>query len=276
MTMKERKIESHNYWQTWGLYGGSGVGKSSLASTAPQPYVLDSNDGLLSIADKPGLEHVRGDRVMSMSDLDEVYAKASGTHGARDWRKKYHSYVYDHFNDIQGIIMDELGERALAKDDRREIDEWQQKEYGIMANKLSRHLRKWKKLPAHKMLLCGEAQDFETGVMRPALIGSMKHQFSYFCDHIAYMRVGKKGVRYLHLDPTDEYFAKTRAWWLAPQWRKMRVELADTTFMTRLIDEIRKGPQPTRAAKKTTTSSTAVPAGRKRRTAASSSLPSET
>jgi hypothetical protein len=251
--MKEQAILADNRWQTWTLFGPSGAGKTTTAASAPKPFVLDSNDGLLSIAGKPGLEHVRGGSVKRMGDLDDVYEKATGTHAKTDWSKRYQTYIYDHWDDIQGLIMDELGERALQKDDRREIDEWQQKEYGIMANKLSRYLRKWKRVPAHKILICGEASNFETGVLQPSLIGSMKTKLPYFCDHIAYVRIGKKGSRWLHLDPTDEFYAKTRAWWLPKEWRVLRIERDDTTFLTRLIEEIRKGPQATRSARKPST-----------------------
>jgi ABC-type oligopeptide transport system ATPase subunit len=251
--MNEKPIVADLQWQTMCLYGESGVGKTTVGVTAPKPYVLDSNDGLLSVANKPGLEHVRGDKVTKIADLDDVYAKATGTHGSKDWRKKYQSYLYDHFDDIQGIIMDELGERALVKDDRRDVDEWQQKEYGIMYNRLARHLRKWKRVPAHKILICGATSDFDTGVLRPSLIGAMKTKLSYFCDHIVYVRVGKKGSRWMHLDPTDEFYAKTRAWWLPKELRTLRIERDDTTFLTRFFEEVRKGPQATRSARKPST-----------------------
>lgn len=240
--MKSRAITSSTRWQTFCIYGPSGGGKSTLAATAPRPYVLDSNQGLLSIAGRGGFEHVRGDEVHGMKDLDEVYDNCTGT-GTADWSKKFNTIVFDHFDDIQGIIMDGLADKAAERDDRREVDELQQKEYGVMGNKLRRYLRKFKKVPMHKILICAEKSEFETGRLRPSLIGALKDQLPYFCDHTMYLRIGKKGVRYLHLDPTDDFYAKTRAWWLPPELRKIRIDFDNTTALTTLFDRIAAGPK---------------------------------
>jgi hypothetical protein len=239
--MRDRPITARRQHNTWTIYGASGAGKTLLAASAPKPYIGDSNDGLLTIADREGYEHVRGDRVHSMKDLDEIYDNLTGT-GEHDWSKKYETLSLDHFDDIQGIILDALADKAAAKDDRREVDMLEQREYGIMGNKLRRYLRKFKKVPKHKILICGETANFETGRLQPRLVGSMKNELPYFCDHIAYLRIGKKGVRYLHLDPTDTFYAKTRAWWLTPEQRRIRIEEGDHTALTRLFDLIAAGP----------------------------------
>ena len=111
--MRAKPITSDTRWQTFCIYGASGAGKSTLAATAPHPYILDSNQGLLSIAGRKGFEHVRGDDVHSMADLDAVYANCTGT-GEHDWTKKFDTVVFDHFDDIQGIVLDLLADRAAA------------------------------------------------------------------------------------------------------------------------------------------------------------------
>ena len=136
---------------------------------AIKAFILDSNQGLLSIAGRKGFEHVRGDDVHSMADLDAVYANCTGT-GEHDWTKKFDTVVFDHFDDIQGIVLDLLADRAAEKDDCREVDQLEQREYGVMGNKLRRYMRKFKRVPKHKILICGESQDFETGRLRPSLV----------------------------------------------------------------------------------------------------------
>ncbi len=248
--MRDREFTPQSRHQTWCIYGVSGGGKTTVAATAPRPYVCDSNDGTLSFAGRKGLEHVRGDKVRKLSDLDEVYDNFTAT-GQRDWSKKYDTLTLDHFDDIQGIIIDILADKAAEKDDRREVDMIEQREYGIMGNKMRRYVRKLKKLPKHKILICGEGVDFDSGRLRPQLIGAMKQQLPYYCDHIAYLRIGKKNVRYLHLESTGEFNAKTRAHWLPPEFRKLRVEFDDTTFLTRLFALIASGPQGFERAKRT-------------------------
>lgn len=238
-----KAVQARRRWQTFALHGDSGAGKTTLAATAPQSAFLDSNQGLISIAERPGLEHVHSEDVFAIADLDRAYDNFTGT-GEKDWRKKYKTLVFDHWDDIQGIVLDELAEKALAKDSDREADQIEQREYGIMYNKLARYLRKFKRVPIHKILICSSKEDFNTGQMRPNLIGQMKDRLPYFVDHTFYLRVGKKGVRYLHLDATDEFYAKTRAWWLPPEARKIRINFKDTTQLSTLFALIAAGPKP--------------------------------
>lgn len=249
---EDKRIVARLVWQRWAIYGPSGVGKTTLASTAPKPYFADSNSGLLSVASRPGFEHLRYTEIRRMRDLERLADKAAGRRDKK-WASRYSSLAYDHFDDIQGIVMDEIGERAKEKDDRRDVDDWQQRDYLLMYNRMNRHLRTMKRIPMHKILVCGEAEDYDTGRVRPSLVGQMKTKLSYALDVVAYLRLGKKGTRWLHLDPTDEFYAKTRAWWLAPEWRKVQVKHDDTTLLTRIMEEIAKGPQASRSAKKRST-----------------------
>jgi len=239
--MRALPITARSRWTTTCIYGISGGGKTTLAASAPRPFFLDSNQGLLAIADVPGLEHVRGDDVTKMSDLDDVYDNMTGT-GKKDWTKKFDTNVFDHFDDIQGIILDALADRAAEKDDRREVDQLEQNEYGVMGNKLRRYLRKFKRVPKHKILICSETQDYDTGRMKPHLIGAMKSQLPYYCDHIMYLRIGKRGRRYLHLNSGKDFYAKTRAHWLTPEQRVIRVEKGDHEVLTRFFELIAAGP----------------------------------
>lgn len=238
--MKALPVHGRNQWQTIVLHADSGAGKSTLAASAPRPFFLDSNKGLLSIADVAGLEHVRRADVHGMGDLDEAYDNLTGT-GKKDWSEQFDTIVFDHFDDIQGIVMDDLGDARAKKDSRFDEDEMQQKDYGTMGNKLRRYLRKFKRVPKHKILICGSSPDFESGQWRPSLVGALKHQLPYFCDHCMYLRVGKKHVRYLHLDETDKFYAKTRARWLPPDMRKFKIPLDDPTFLTRLFTLLAAG-----------------------------------
>ena len=225
-------------WTTTALFGPSGGGKTTLAATAPKPMILDSNQGTLSIEGRPSFAFGRVD-VHGIKELDRAYDNATGT-GKSDWRKKYETIVFDHFDDIQDLFLNQLGEAGAERDDRRDPDETQQREWGIMGSRLRRYLRKFKQVPMHKILICGEKEDRETGRMAPALVGALKGQLPYLVDHTMYLRIGKNGKRYLHLDSGEGWYAKTRAWWL-PE-RKLEVPFDDPTFLTRLFDRIAAGP----------------------------------
>lgn len=228
--------------QTWIIYGPSGIGKTTLAATAPRPAFLDSNRGLLSIAGRKGLEHVQSEDISKFKDLERAYTNFKGT-GKKDWRKLFDTIVFDHFDDIQAIVMEELGHKRKERDERKDLDEAEQKDWGVMATRLKRILRNFKTVPIHKILICGEATDNETGRLRPSLQGQLKTQLPYFADHTMYLRLDKKGRRWLHLDSTDEAYAKTRAHWLPPEYRKMQVPFTDTKFLTKLFATIAAGPK---------------------------------
>jgi hypothetical protein len=227
--VKARPVTPESRYQTWCLFGPSGGGKTTAAATGPKPIFLDSNKGLLSIAGRPGFEHVRSVDVHGFKDLEEAYQQCA----EENWAKRYSTIVFDHFDDIQDLVLNELGEKGADRDDRRDPDETQQREWGIMGSRLRRLLRKFKKLPMHKVLICGEREDRETGVMMPSLVGALRSQLPYFCDQTLYLRIGKKNVRYLHLDPGEGFYAKTRAWWI-PE-RKLRVDFDDTKLLTNLF-----------------------------------------
>lgn len=228
--------------QTFVLYGPSGAGKTSLAATAPRPAFLDTNKGLLSIAGRPGLEHVRGEDIDDVDALEKAYDNFTGR-GRKNWKGKFGTIVVDHFDDLQAMIMENLGARRVERNPSKDIDESEQKDWGVMATKLKRVLRKLKTVPIHKILICGEKPDREDGRLMPSLQGQMAGALPYFADHTMYLRIGKKGVRYLHLDATDEFYAKTRAWWLPPEMRKLRIDPNDTTTLTNLFALIAAGPK---------------------------------
>lgn len=227
-------------YPTIGIFGMSGSGKTSVAATADRPIFADSNQGTMAIDHVPELSHVRRKPVRSMIDLDKIYDNMTGT-GPKNWAKKFGTVVLDHFDDIQSIILDKLAERA--SDTREEPDQIEQREYGIMANKLRRYLRKMKAIPATKILIMGERMNENEGWMYPSLIGQMRDQLPYFLDHCIYLRVNDKGVRYLHLNPKPgEFYAKTRARWLSPEERKIRFDMDNYTLLTDLVNKIRRGP----------------------------------
>lgn len=246
--MKLLEVGGHSLYPTIGIFGMAGSGKTSLAATASRLLIADSNEGTTSIDHVPQFASVRRVRVESMEDLDTIYDNMTGT-GQKNWSKKFDTISLDHFDDIQAIILDKLSEKA--SDTREEPDQIELREYGIMANKLRRYLRKMKRIPAVKILIMGEKLNDHEGWMYPSLIGQMRDQLPYFLDHCIYLRVNDKGKRFLHLDPKPgEFYAKTRARWLTPDERKIRFDLDNYTLLADLIEKIRRGPGKTKSKRK--------------------------
>lgn len=227
-------------WYTLALYGPSGIGKTTLAATAPGPVLfLDSNKGLLSLKGRKGLSEFNSFPIGNFEDLEKAYANLTGT-GDYNWEGRFNSVVFDHFDDIQGLVLDELTAIAAAKDDRRLRDDPAQREWGIMGNRLKRVLRNFKSLPMHKILIFSVGEDKITGQARPRLSGQLGDQLPYFTDLIGYMKYAKGNKRGFVLEGSEEESAKNRAWWMKNNRRLLKFD--DTQFLTNLFQEVTAGP----------------------------------
>jgi hypothetical protein len=256
--MKDLPIENTNRFYTWLLLGRSGAGKTKLSATAPKPIFIDSNVGTASIEYIKDLGKVRRTpQITKIEQLDDVYDQLTGTSGSKvDWSKKFSTPVFDSWDDMQVIIMDRLISKAMEKAadtnmDEDEAEQLQLRQYGIMYNKLSRYMRKMKKIKKHRIFICSEKFSEEHDMMWPNLVGQMRERLPYLVDHTLYLRVNDKGVRYLHLNAKQgEFYAKTRASWLPDKYHKIRVDPKDTTLLTDLFALIAAGPKGLRAWKR--------------------------
>lgn len=246
--MKDLPIATASKHHSYLIFGRSGVGKTSLAATAPRPIIVDSNEGTASLEYATGLEHLkRTPRITRIQQLDEVYDQLTGTGGDKDWRKKYDTPVFDSWDDMQKLIHDGMVEKALeggSDPDDDDLDQIQLRQYGKMYNQMSRYMRKMKKIPKHKIFICAEKFSEDEDMMWPDLIGQMRGKLPYLVDHTLYLRMSDKGARYVHLNPkAGEWYAKTRLRWLPQEHRKFRFQLDDTSLLTDFFALVAAGPE---------------------------------
>lgn len=239
-------LRADSAFATITVYGDSGVGKTRLAGTATPPVlILNRDNGLMSLQHLKQYKDVMVEDINSSVDLEAALKNLRGV-GEHDWRK-FKTVVLDDLPSIQDMIMTELGEKAAERDDRRQLDEAQQRDYGVMGTRMRRYVRVLKTIPMHKVFVCQMAPDKDTGMIKPGLLGAMRHQLPHLCDAIIYMRMGaapEKGkpvTRMLYLEGTDEFLAKTRAWWL-PTRIKITANEERATLAT-LFTLIARGPQ---------------------------------
>lgn len=223
------------------IFGEFGVGKSTVAATAPKPKVLDSDFGSASYETRPQYEHVSVTNITKWSQLDKALANFQGVTKHR-WDKKFLTIIHDRFEDVQYMALDEMNAKIHQEKSHRDQDSYDKKEWGRMGVRARRYVRDMKALPVHKIYLCGQMTSNETGAAVPALAGGFKGQMPGLMDDVMYMRIGKKGRRYLHLHPTEEFYAKTRAWWFPKEPILVPDPAEDAKFMTRLIERLVAGP----------------------------------
>jgi hypothetical protein len=224
------------------IFGDFGTGKTTLAAGAPKPLFLDTDKGTAVFKGRPGFADVGIIDINKSEQLEKAYANFQGITSKR-WDKKYTTLVHDRFEDVQGMTLEEMNAEIVAKNPSRDIDGYDKKEWGRMGTRLRRYVRNMKALPIHKVFVCGQKAN-EMEVMVPALSGSLGRELPGLVDDVIYMRVGAKGRRFLHLHPTEEFYAKTRAWWLTPEEAKIRVPdpSKQPQFLSDLIARLIAGP----------------------------------
>lgn len=236
------------------IFGEFGVGKSTVAATAEKPKILDSDFGSAAYETRPGFEEAAKGvtNITKWSQLDRALKNFQGVTNKR-WDKKYKTIIHDRFEDVQYMHLDEMNVNIVQKNSNRDQDSYDKKEWGRMGTRARRYVREMKALPVHKIYLCGQAFD-DMGRLIPAIAGGFKGQMPGLMDDVFYMKIGKKGKRYLHHQPTEDFYAKTRAWWFPKEPILVPDAATDTKFMARLIERLVAGPiktQPKTATKGT-------------------------
>jgi phage nucleotide-binding protein len=184
------------------VYGSSGVGKTTLGTTAPKPLFISAESGLLSVADK-AVNYVE---IKSLQDLRDVYALLQkGEHG-------YESIVIDSLTEIQSFIINKItqGKRMPQK------SEWS--DFGFEMNKI---LRLFRDLPYHVIFLALETEkDDEDDRSRymPDLYGKVRTAGCAYMDFVGRMAVfniqegdAKVAKRAISFTATDRWIAKDRS-----------------------------------------------------------------
>lgn len=87
------------------IYWGAKKGKTTLASTAPNPLWLCSENGLLSVANKSP----KFRRINTLDDLKEVYKEL------RDEKTEFDTIIIDSLSEISKVIKDNLTDRWKTK-----------------------------------------------------------------------------------------------------------------------------------------------------------------
>ena len=201
------KIEStKNYAQTGVkclVYSHAGIGKTVLCSTAPDPFIISSESGLLSLAD----HDISMTEIKTVEDLGDVYNWAVSSKEA----EKFKTICLDSISEICETLLSTF--KAEERDARQA--------YGRMNDSMSSMIRKFRDLKDKHVYFTAKLKSLEsedTGIVRniPSMPGkTLLNELPYFFDELFVLRLGKLEdgtvYRYLQTNPTIKFEAKDRS-----------------------------------------------------------------
>lgn len=193
------------------IYGAAGAGKTKLIETLPNPLIISSEAGLLSIQDAD-IPYIA---VKSMDDLKEAYSFVTSS----DEAKEFNSISLDSISEIGEVVLNQ--ELKTAKDPRQA--------YGTMQQEVSDIIRAFRDIPNMHVYFSAkmEKQQDEMGRMlyQPSMPGNkMGQSLPYFFDLLLALRMEKDAEgttqRALMCDSDGLWQAKDRSgkldMWEAP------------------------------------------------------------
>lgn len=190
------------------VYGRAGRGKTTLCATAPNPFIISAEAGLLALT-RYNLPYIE---IRTISDLYEVFRWCQTSAEA----KQFQTICLDSLSEIAEVVL--LNAKRNVKDPRQA--------YGELIEQMTKLIREFRDLP-EKHVYMSAKQEFSkneaTGVMTngPMMPGSkLGQQLPYFFDEVFQLDIesppGQPSYRYLRTQPDFVNDAKDRSGLLDP------------------------------------------------------------
>ncbi len=158
------------------VHGQSGVGKTTLIGTLPNPVVISAEGGLLALADLeiPYLN------VTNMTELNEAYEWLASSKEA----DQFQSVAIDSISEIAEVVLNT--EKKLTKDPRQA--------YGALQEQMTDLIRAFRDLPKKHVYMSAKTEKAtdENGriLYSPSMPGNKLGQMlPYFFDEVLALRV---------------------------------------------------------------------------------------
>lgn len=221
------------------VYGDSGVGKTWLSCTAPEPLLILSDWAVA----RPTLERLRRDKgidpmtifVNSWDDFMDAYAYAASNVG------KYKTVVVDSLTDLNTRAMREVLATATTRRNTHDPDQLEQSDWGKVANRTLYAVELFRDLPCD-VVMTALAQEIKNEMFTAPLVApkSAQKRLPAYFNAVGYLvaeqRPGKPSIRKLHMDLSLTFQAKNPGGALPPM-----IEEPDLSALFPQIVQLLKG-----------------------------------
>lgn len=175
------------------IYGASGAGKTVLCSTAPNPLIISSESGLLSLAGKD----IPVAEISNERDLKEAYTYAA--------KSDFDTICLDSVSDIAETILAEY--KGLFTDGRQA--------YGKLNDIMGEYIRKFRDLKGKNVYFTAKEAKVDVNnvvIHQPMMPGqNLTNSLPYFFDCVIRLEANRKGERKLHTISTATQVCKDRS-----------------------------------------------------------------
>lgn len=208
------------------IYSAAGMGKTRLCATAPDPFIISCESGLLSIADF-NLPYIEA---TSIEKIKEVY----------EWIKhknEYKTVCLDSISEIGETVLNQFKKTKSSKG--TEMDA--RNAYGKMNDVMTEVIRNFRDLKGKNVYFSAKLLRLEDNMGVTSFVPSMPGKqvlsgMPYFFDLVAPIKIGQlkngKKYKYLQTEADFQYEAKDRSG---------KLNLIEKPDLTHIFNKILKG-----------------------------------
>ena len=181
------------------VYGQAGAGKTSLIATLPKPFILSTDNGLLSIQKYTNIPYVD---VKTKADYTDIMRYLKN----KEAKETYQTIVIDSITKLGDMIFNE--ESKTQKDNRQA--------YLATQFFLQALFKDFKDMPYYNTYFTAQMREAEDEVGKPLYAPYVASkgasaQVAGDADIVMALRINKDGSRFLMCNPDNRWLAKDRS-----------------------------------------------------------------
>lgn len=175
------------------IYGSGGVGKTTLATTAPKPVFIDAEDGTKALGAR--------DIDVDVVNVDK-WSQVGEAYNAIEKADKYETVIIDPTGELMRLLIEEVAQGGHVQ-----LQDW-----GIIKKRFRKFIWTLKRSGFHVLFIAHEKEqkDDQLVLKRPDVSANMSTELVNLSDVVGHMKIDMDGNRVLRVQPEKKAVAKDR------------------------------------------------------------------